>query len=178
MEREGAARREAMKKIYLYTDGSSLGNPGSAGIAYLIKDEAGTIVKSGRQAIGIATNNQAEYHALLKGLEAALESGAQELEWFSDSQLLVNQWAGAYQIKDPKLRQLMQNAKALARGIKVIPHAVPRNSLPEMELVDTMARQEAMTAAKKRSSAKNYSSAKTHASPKKRSSRKRPRKDS
>lgn len=140
------------KKLFLYTDGSSLGNPGSAGIAYLLKDEMGTIVKSGHQAIGNATNNQAEYYALLKGLEAALELGAQELEWFSDSQLLVNQWAGAYQIKDPKLRQLMQNAKALSHDIKVIPHAVPRNSLPEMKQVDTMARQEAMTAAKKRSS--------------------------
>lgn len=144
------------KKLFLYTDGSSLGNPGSAGIAYLLKDEMGTIVKSGHQAIGNATNNQAEYYALLKGLEAALELGAQELEWFSDSQLLVNQWAGAYQIKDPKLRQLMQNAKALSHDIKVIPHAVPRNSLPEMKQVDTMARQEAMTAAKKRSSRRRF----------------------
>ncbi|MCS6919180.1 MAG: ribonuclease HI family protein [Fimbriimonadales bacterium] len=129
-----------MKKLYLYTDGSSLGNPGSAGIAYLLANEAGETIATGQEAIGDATNNQAEYRALLKGLEAARAAGAQHIEWFSDSELLVRQWTGAYKIKDAQLRQLMQHAKALAHGIQVAPHAVPRNSLPEMACVDAWAR--------------------------------------
>jgi ribonuclease HI len=143
MEREGAARGEAMKKFFLYTDGSSLGNPGAAGIAYLLKDETGTLVQERHQAIGNATNNQAEYRALLKGLEAARAAGAQSLEWFSDSELLVKQWMGAYKIRDSRLRQLMQRAKALAQEMEVIAHAVPRNSLPEMARVDALAREAA-----------------------------------
>ncbi|GIV10026.1 MAG: hypothetical protein KatS3mg019_2117 [Fimbriimonadales bacterium] len=133
-----------MKKFYLYTDGSSLGNPGSAGIAYLLLSEAGEIIDRGQEAIGNATNNQAEYRALLKGLEAARAAGAQQLEWFSDSELLVKQWTGAYKIRDSHLRQLMRRAKALAQGVEVIPHAAPRNSLPEMAHVDALAREAAM----------------------------------
>lgn len=129
-----------MKKLYLYTDGSSIGNPGSAGIAYLLANEAGETIDTGQEAIGNATNNQAEYHALLKGLEAARAAGAQVVEWFSDSELLVKQWTGAYQIKNARLRQLMQSAKTLAKEIQVVPHAVPRNSTPEMASVDAWAR--------------------------------------
>ncbi|MCX7993476.1 MAG: ribonuclease HI family protein [Fimbriimonadales bacterium] len=127
-------------KLYLYTDGSSIGNPGKAGAAFLLKDESGATVAQGCEAIGVATNNQAEYRALLKGLEAARGAGADALEWFSDSELLVRQWTGAYKIKDPQLRALMENARKLAEGIQIIPHAVPRNSLPEMETVDNWAR--------------------------------------
>ncbi len=133
-----------MKKLYLYTDGSSIGNPGSAGIAYLIKDESGETVAYHWEPIGNATNNQAEYRAFLKGLERAVAAGADTIEWFSDSQLLVRQWTGQYQIKDAQLRRLMQDAKALANGIQVIPHAVPRNSTIEMERVDGWARTAAL----------------------------------
>ncbi|MFN4032823.1 MAG: ribonuclease HI family protein [Fimbriimonadales bacterium] len=129
------------KKLYLYTDGSSIGNPGAAGIAYLLSDEQGQVVEQGAEAIGYATNNQAEYLALLKGLEAARSLGAQEIEWYSDSELLVKQWTSAYSIKDARLRQLMQDARALAHGMVIIPHAVPRNSLPQMTAVDAWARQ-------------------------------------
>lgn len=127
-------------KIYLYTDGTSIGNPGAAGIAYLLKDEQGNIIRQGREPIGTATNNQAEYRALLRGLELARQAGADVVEWFSDSELLVRQWTGAYQVKSPQLHSLMQQARALASGITVVPHAVPRNSLPEMRQVDSWAR--------------------------------------
>ncbi|MDM7460811.1 MAG: ribonuclease HI family protein [bacterium] len=129
------------KKLYLYTDGSSIGNPGAAGIAYLLTDEQGQVVGQGAEPIGYATNNQAEYHALLKGLEAARSLGAQEIEWYSDSELLVKQWTGAYTIKDAHLRRLMQDARALSHGMIIAPHAVPRNSSPQMTAVDGWARQ-------------------------------------
>jgi len=127
-------------KLYLYTDGSSIGNPGAAGAAYLIKDESGGIVAQGCEAIGVATNNQAEYIALLKGLEQARAAGADAIEWFSDSELLVKQWTGAYKVKDAQLRALMEKARQLTEGVQINPHAVPRNSLPEMKTVDNWAR--------------------------------------
>lgn len=129
-----------MARFVLYTDGSSLGNPGAAGIAYLLVDESGKPVAWGREAIGVATNNQAEYRALLRGLEAARAHGATALEWYSDSELLVRQWKGVYRTRDARLRQLLRAARTLARGMQIVPHAVPRNSLPEMAQVDAWAR--------------------------------------
>ncbi|MCS7273543.1 MAG: ribonuclease HI family protein [Fimbriimonadales bacterium] len=130
-------------KVFLYTDGASIGNPGVAGIAYLLKDAHGSIIASGCEPIGIATNNQAEYRALLRGLTQARALGATEIEWFSDSELLVRQWVGAYKVRHPALQRLLRRAKALAKGIQVTPHAVARNSLPEMAQVDRWARQAA-----------------------------------
>lgn len=141
-----------MKKLYLYTDGSSIGNPGAAGIAYLLKDESGQVIASDAEPIGNATNNQAEYRAFLRGLAQAVAAGANEIEWFSDSQLLVRQWTGEYKIKDAHLRRLMQDAKALTNGVQVIPHAVPRNSTIEMERVDAWARKAALAQRKARQS--------------------------
>ncbi len=129
-----------MQRIRLYTDGSSIGNPGAAGLAYIITDESGNTLAAGREPLGIATNNQAEYRAFLRGLEMARQLGAREVEWFSDSELLVRQWQGVYTIKDAGLRGLMQQARQLAQGLQIRPHAVPRNSLPEMAQVDRWAR--------------------------------------
>jgi ribonuclease HI len=130
----------ATQRIRLYTDGSSIGNPGAAGLAYIITDESGNTLAAGREPLGTATNNQAEYCAFLRGLEMARQLGAREVEWFSDSELLVRQWQGVYKIKDAGLRGLMQQARQLAQGMQIRPHAVPRNSLPEMAQVDRWAR--------------------------------------
>jgi ribonuclease HI len=130
----------ATQRIRLYTDGSSIGNPGAAGLAYIITDESGNTLAAGREPLGTATNNQAEYRAFLRGLEMARQLGAGEVEWFSDSELLVRQWQGVYKIKDAGLRGLMQQARQLAQGMQIRPHAVPRNSLPEMAQVDRWAR--------------------------------------
>jgi ribonuclease HI len=130
----------ATQRIRLYTDGSSIGNPGAAGLAYIITDETGNTLAAGREPLGTATNNQAEYRAFLRGLEVARQLGAREVEWFSDSELLVRQWQGVYKIKDAGLRGLMQQARQLAQGMQIRPHAVPRNSLPEMAQADRWAR--------------------------------------
>ncbi|MGQ9901908.1 MAG: ribonuclease HI family protein [Fimbriimonadales bacterium] len=128
------------KRIRLYTDGSSIGNPGASGIAYLITDESGTVLAAGREPLGTATNNQAEYRALLRGLEIARQLGAGEVVWFSDSDLVVRQWQGIYKVNDMQLSQLLQQARQLAQGLRIHPHAVPRNSTPEMAQVDRWAR--------------------------------------
>ena len=100
-----------MRKLIIYSDGASRGNPGPAGIGIIICDETGEVVKEYEEFIGIATNNVAEYRALLKALELARSFGAGELECFSDSELMVKQLNGAYAIKNPRLQELLLQVK-------------------------------------------------------------------
>jgi len=103
-----------MRKAYLYTDGASLGNPGPAGIGVLLTDEAGKVIAQLSEPIGIATNNEAEYRALLRGLQEAIRHGVEHLVWYTDSELLARQWQGVYAVRSPHLRALMQQARQLA----------------------------------------------------------------
>jgi len=95
-----------MKKLIIYSDGASRGNPGPAGIGILICDETEEVVKEYEEFIGTATNNIAEYRALLKALDLVRSFGAREVECFSDSELMVKQLNGAYAIKNPRLQEL------------------------------------------------------------------------
>lgn len=116
-----------MKQALLYTDGASFGNPGPAGIGVVLTDENGTILDQRAEPIGYATNNEAEYHALIRGLEIALQHGVELLIWYSDSELMVRQWRGEYQVRQPRLAQLMARARDLAQKIPVIEsHHTPR----------------------------------------------------
>ncbi len=78
-----------MKKLIIHTDGVSRGNPGRAAIGAIIRDEKGRLVASISQSIGRATNNQAEYRAIIAALEKALPLDANEVELNSDSELVV-----------------------------------------------------------------------------------------
>jgi ribonuclease HI len=102
--------------LTIHTDGASRGNPGAAAFAYVIsRDEEPLIEEAG--CLGEMTNNQAEYTALVKALEHALELGANHrLIIHSDSELLVKQMNGEYQVKNPDLRPLYEQAKKLARS--------------------------------------------------------------
>jgi ribonuclease HI len=95
-----------MRKLSIYSDGASRGNPGPAGIGIVIGDEMGNVVREYEEFIGTATNNSAEYRALLKALELARGLQASELECFSDSELMVRQLNGEYAIKNPRLQGL------------------------------------------------------------------------
>ena len=95
----------------LYTDGGSRGNPGLAAYAFVLIDPAGGIYQEA-ECIGHLTNNQAEYYALLNGLEAALDLGVASLHVRSDSELMVKQMQGVYQVKNADLREIYQKAKA------------------------------------------------------------------
>jgi ribonuclease HI len=104
-------------KATLFTDGGARGNPGPAAYGYVIEDENGNTLAAHGEAIGIATNNVAEYSALLAGLEKAAELGVTELEVVSDSELMVRQMQGRYKVKNEALRELWEDALRLARRV-------------------------------------------------------------
>jgi len=100
-------------KARLSTDGGSRGNPGPAAYGYVLETDDGTVLAAHGEAIGVATNNVAEYSALVAGLERASELGVDELEVVSDSELLVKQMRGEYKVKNPALRELWTTASDL-----------------------------------------------------------------
>ena len=102
-------------KARLFTDGGARGNPGPAAFGYVIEAGDGTVLASHGEAIGVATNNVAEYRALLAGLERAAQLGVDELEVISDSELMVKQMRGEYRVKNAALRDLSVEAGRLAR---------------------------------------------------------------
>jgi ribonuclease H / adenosylcobalamin/alpha-ribazole phosphatase len=114
-------------KARLSTDGGARGNPGPAAFGYVLETEDGTVLAAHGEAIGVATNNVAEYRALLEGLRKALELGIDEVDVVSDSQLLVRQMTGEYKVKNEALRKLTLEAARLARQLgKVTYRSVPR----------------------------------------------------
>jgi len=101
-----------MKKFIVYTDGGSRGNPGPSAAGVVLADEKGRVLKKWSQALGVATNNQAEYQAVifalkkLKSLIGSKNAVNTEVEFRSDSELLVNQVQGRYKILDEKIQPL------------------------------------------------------------------------
>ncbi|MDP2736257.1 MAG: ribonuclease HI family protein, partial [bacterium] len=104
----------------LYTDGGARGNPGPAGIGAVILGEKGDVVAEISEYIGEATNNQAEYKALIAGLTKAKELGARELEVFLDSELVVKQLNREYRVKDKDLAPLFLSVYNISLGFKKI----------------------------------------------------------
>ena len=104
-------------KVRLLTDGGARGNPGPAAYGFVLEAEDGTVLAAHGEAIGIATNNVAEYSALLAGLEQALELGVRDLEVVSDSELMVKQMRGEYKVKNQALKELSLCAKKLAEAL-------------------------------------------------------------
>jgi probable phosphoglycerate mutase len=104
-------------KARLFTDGGARGNPGPAAYGYVIEDEDGNTLAAHGEAIGVATNNVAEYSALIAGLEKAAELGVTELEVVSDSELMVRQMVGRYKVKNAALLELWEDATRLARRV-------------------------------------------------------------
>ena len=104
-------------KAKLSTDGGARGNPGPAAYGYVLEAEDGSVIDARGEKIGVATNNVAEYRALIAGLEAALSHGVTELDVVSDSELLVKQMRGEYKVKNEALRGLSLEAARIARRI-------------------------------------------------------------
>jgi ribonuclease HI len=120
----------------LYTDGGARGNPGPAAAAYVLEGEDGQVLAAHGEAIGVATNNVAEYRALVAGLAKALELGAEEVEVVSDSELLVKQMTGDYRVKNPALIELSLEAAALARCLRRVRYRAVKRA--ENELADRL----------------------------------------
>lgn len=112
------ARKRRRKKLVLYIDGASHGNPGPAGYGVVIADEKGTVLRELGGSLGIATNNVAEYGALLRALEEARLLGADEIEVYTDSELLARQIEGRYAVKSPHLWPLYREAKEVLAGFR------------------------------------------------------------
>jgi ribonuclease HI len=104
-----------MAKLTVNVDGGARGNPGPAAIAAVVRDGDGEVVAERGERIGRATNNVAEYRALLLGIDLAAELGAEELELIGDSELIVRQVEGRYKVKHADMKELhAQVKKALA----------------------------------------------------------------
>jgi ribonuclease HI len=97
----------------IHTDGGARGNPGPAGIGVVLADENGEVIGEVAESIGVATNNVAEYKALVAGLELALAKGITDIEIFMDSELVVSQIKGEWKIKKDTLRPLAVQARSL-----------------------------------------------------------------
>lgn len=114
-------------KLIVHVDGGSRGNPGPAAIAAVLSTPEGEVVADAKEAIGVASNNVAEYRALLLGLARARELGASEVEVVNDSELVQKQINGQYKVKHPDMKPLYaQSIAALAEFDGWIVRSVPR----------------------------------------------------
>jgi len=119
-------------KSKLFTDGGSRGNPGPAAYGFVLEAEDGTVLDARGETIGVATNNVAEYSALIAGLERARVLGLAEVEVVSDSELLVKQMRGEYKVKNAALRELSLEAARLGREIGKVTYTTVRREHNEL----------------------------------------------
>jgi ribonuclease HI len=119
-------------KARLSTDGGSRGNPGPAAYGYVLETDDGTVLAAHGEAIGVATNNVAEYRAVVEGLRKAVEVGVDELEVVSDSELIVHQMRGEWKIKNEALKELWGEAQELADGLGKVRYTAVRREHNEL----------------------------------------------
>ncbi|WP_433609502.1 histidine phosphatase family protein [Dactylosporangium sp. CA-139114] len=114
-------------RVTVEADGGSRGNPGPAGYGAVVRDESGAVLAERLGALGVTTNNVAEYSGLIAGLKAARELGADEVDVRMDSKLVIEQMAGRWQIKHPGLRPLAEEARGIAQGFALVRYGwIPR----------------------------------------------------
>jgi len=124
----------------IYTDGASRDNPGHAAIGYWITDGKKELERKG-EYIGVTTNNQAEYRALIEALKQARKYKPLEITCYSDSNLMVHQLNGDWKVKDPQLSDLYFEIKTLEKNFEKISYHHVRRSNPGIEKCDLMANQ-------------------------------------
>lgn len=104
-------------KLTINVDGGARGNPGPAAIGIVIRDSNGEVIGDLGESIGEATNNVAEYKALIRGIQMAIELGGDELDIRGDSELVVKQMLGQYKVKHPDMKPLHAEANEALAGI-------------------------------------------------------------
>jgi ribonuclease HI len=119
-------------KLVVHVDGGARGNPGPAAVGVVVSTPDGDVLDETGEVIGVATNNVAEYRALVAGLERAVEAGVSELEVVSDSELLVRQMQGSYRVKNRALQELFLEASRLAREIGRVSYRAVRREHNEL----------------------------------------------
>ena len=122
------------EKLIIYTDGGARGNPGPGGIGVVFYDAGKKKLAEISEPIGHATNNQAEYKAVIVAMKKAKELGGQELEFYLDSELIVKQLKREYKVKNPDLAPLFLQIYNLEIGFKKVNfHHVPRERNKEAD---------------------------------------------
>lgn len=112
-ERAAPASGKVVSRVRVYSDGAARGNPGPAGAGAVITDPEGKVLVRLGRFLGAQTNNHAEYMGLIIGLERAREIGATQVDVFADSELMIRQLGGRYQVKSPTLKPLYDRARLL-----------------------------------------------------------------
>lgn len=113
-------------KLVVNVDGGARGNPGPAAIGAVVSNVDGDVLQEIAERIGVATNNVAEYRALIRGIEAARALGADELEIIGDSELVARQVTGAYRVKHADLKPLHAEVLSALSGMRWTIRTVPR----------------------------------------------------
>lgn len=121
--------RTLVDEVNLYTDGGCRGNPGPGAIGIVVCDAANTVLHEYAECIRLTTNNQAEYRALIKGLDLCAEYTLGRVRCYSDSQIVIKQVTGAYRLKHEALRPLFEEVKRrVPRFKEVVFHQVRREN--------------------------------------------------
>jgi ribonuclease HI len=107
---------QTVPRVVVHVDGGARGNPGPAAVGVVVSDPDGAVLDEYAERIGVATNNVAEYQALLRGIERAAALGAREAEFVNDSELVAKQIVGAYKVKHPAMKPLYEEAMAALRS--------------------------------------------------------------
>lgn len=137
LAREELKSGQIVEKVVLYADGGSRGNPGPSAAGFVVEDEQGTVLETWNKYLGITTNNQAEYHGLVAGLEWCKNHHVSSVQVRLDSLLVVNQLKGVFKVKNRDLWTLYETAKKLQSSFKTITFShVPRelNKLADAEV--------------------------------------------
>ena len=123
-----------IKRVIIHVDGASKGNPGASAIGATIKDEHGQLIATISERIGYATNNQAEYRAVIAALEKAIDMEVVEVELRADSELVVKQLTGQYRVKKAALKHLYERVRQLQGKLELftIRH-IPRDQNAEAD---------------------------------------------
>ena len=132
-------QHEGRKGLRVYSDGASRGNPGPAAIAVKIVSENGAVLKRLSKFLGRSTNNEAEYEALIAALELAQSFTQGDLHCFLDSELVVKQLKGEYQVKNPRLELLWLKVRRLRESFRSVSFSHVSRSDKDIEEVDRSA---------------------------------------
>ncbi len=128
-------------RLKVYSDGASRGNPGTSAIAFKIMTEDGRLLKKHSRYLGIRTNNQAEYEALISALQSASKLTDQEVSCYMDSELVVKHINGEYKVRNPELKTLWFKVQELKQKFRRITFTnVPRSNM-HTEEVDRLVNQ-------------------------------------
>jgi ribonuclease HI len=124
------------KKVLVYTDGGSRSNPGPAAIGVLVLDEKNKLLAELGEYIGKATNNEAEYFAVIRGLGMASRFCKEEAILTLDSKLVASQLSGKYKIKEPRLRELARKAREIEAKFKKVSYVHVKRDNPFIKRAD------------------------------------------